>query len=287
MFIIVGGTGHIGSATAECLLEQRQPVTVVTRSASKGELWRNRGAEVAIADVHDVDRMRAVFRRGRRAFLLNPPANPSGDTDQQERQTVRCLLAALDGSGLENVVALSTYGARPGEACGDLTVLYGFEEALQVQPVPAVIVRAAYLMSNWDEALEPARQTGELLSMLPADLKIPMVAPEDVGRVAARLLQESLQPNSIHHAEGPHRYSPRDAAVAFAEALGRRVEVAPIPGEDWERTFKSLGFSDAAARSYACMTRVTVDAPALPPSSAAIRGTISLSQYIHSLTHRS
>jgi NAD(P)-dependent dehydrogenase (short-subunit alcohol dehydrogenase family) len=47
MFIIVGDTGHIGAATAGALLEQRQPVTVVTGSAAKGEQWRNRGAEVA------------------------------------------------------------------------------------------------------------------------------------------------------------------------------------------------------------------------------------------------
>ena len=70
MYIILGGTGRVGSATAQTLLAKRQPVTIVTRSASKGELWKQRGAEVAVIDAHDVDALRAVFRRGRRAFLL-------------------------------------------------------------------------------------------------------------------------------------------------------------------------------------------------------------------------
>jgi uncharacterized protein YbjT (DUF2867 family) len=278
MFIIVGGTGRVGSATAEALLAAGQPVTIITRSASKGDLWSKRGVEVAVADVHDVDALRAAFRRGRRAFLLNPPADPSSDTDAEERATVRCLLAALDGSGLEKVVALSTYGARPGEACGDLTVLHGLEEGLRAQPIPAAIMRAAYMMSNWDEALGSARQSGALLSMLPRDLKLPMVAPKDLGAVAARLLQEPARGTETHYAEGPERYTPANVAAAFARALDKAIEVEVVPRERWEETFRSFGFSEKAARSYACMTGVTVDEPALPAS--PIRGNIGLTDHV-------
>jgi uncharacterized protein YbjT (DUF2867 family) len=278
MFIIVGGTGHAGSATAEALLAEGQPVTIVTRSAPKGEHWKKRGAEVAVTDVRDIDALRAVFQRGRRAFLLNPPAAPSSDTDAEERDTVRCLLAALDGSGLEKVVAQSTYGAQPGERCGDLTVLHGFEEGLRAQPIPAAIMRAAYMMSNWDEALNAADRSGALMSMLPADLTIPMVAPKDLGAVAARLLLEPAKGTETHYAEGPERYTPTDVAAACAKALGKAVKVDAIPRERWEETFRSLGFSEKAARSYACMTSATVAGPALP--SSPIRGNIPLTEYI-------
>ncbi|MFS2017377.1 NAD-dependent epimerase/dehydratase family protein [Massilia sp. CT11-108] len=33
MHIIIGGTGHVGSATARALLRRGEPVTVVTRNA--------------------------------------------------------------------------------------------------------------------------------------------------------------------------------------------------------------------------------------------------------------
>jgi uncharacterized protein YbjT (DUF2867 family) len=285
MFVIVGGTGRVGSATAETLLAEGQPVIIVTRSGSNAGRWRERGAELAVADVRDVDALRAVFRRGRRAFLLNPPADPSSDTDEEERATVRCLLAALDGSGLEQVVAQSTYGARPGERCGDLTVLHGLEEGLRAQPIPALIMRAAYMMSNWDGALDAARAGGVLPSILPRDLLLPMVAPRDLGAVAARLLQEPARETKIHHVEGPERYTPGDVATAFARALDRRVEVEVTPRERWEEAFRGLGFSEEAARSYARMTAVTVDESMLPAS--PIRGEISLMDYAVSAARRS
>lgn len=286
MFIIVGGTGHVGSVTARALLAQGQAVTVITRTASKAESWRERGAKVAVVDVRDVDSLRAVFRQGRRAFLLNPNAAPSSDTDQEERATVQCLLAALENSGLEKVVAQSTYGVRPGERCGDLTVLHELEQGLKSQAIPAAIMRSAYMMSNWDAFLEAARETGALPSMLPADLRLPMVAPEDLGRTAAQLLQAPVGDTDVHHVEGPEWYAPNDVAAAFARALNRPVKVQVTPRERLEEAFRSLGFSEPAARSYASMTRVTIDEvyePATPP----IRGTVTLDDYISTLVRES
>jgi uncharacterized protein YbjT (DUF2867 family) len=282
MFIILGGTGHVGSAAARALLDQGRPVTIVTHSADKTEAWRRRGAEAAVVDVRDVDRLRAVFRRGRRAFLLNPPADVATDTDAGERETVRCILAALDGSGLEKVVAESTYGARPGERCGDLTVLYELEQGLKAQPIPATIQRAGYYMSNWASSLETVREQGILPSMLPAGLKFPMVAPEDLGRAAARWLTEPVERTGLHYVEGPEPYSPADVAAAFAVALGRPVEVRGVPREGWEETFRSLGFSEPAAKSYARMTAASVDGGFEMPD-RPVRGSVTLRDYIGAL----
>ena len=137
MYVILGGTGQVGSATARALLDDGQEVTIVTRDGSHGKGLKDAGAKVAVADIRDVDKLRKVFQTGKRAFLLNPPADPSGDTDSEERANVAAIVSALDGSGLEKVVAASTYGAFNGERCGDLTVLHEFEQALKRQSIPA------------------------------------------------------------------------------------------------------------------------------------------------------
>jgi uncharacterized protein YbjT (DUF2867 family) len=285
MYIVVGGTGHVGSAVARTLLADGEAVTVVTRNPEKAGAWRQRGAEVAVADVHDVTSLREVFRHGQRAFLLNPNADISSDTDREERETVRCLLEAIEGSGLEKVVAESTMGAQSGKELGDLNVLHELEVGLRNQPIPASVIRAAYYYSNWDTMLEPVTKDGVLSTMLPADLTLPMVAPEDLGRVAARLLQEPIEQIGMYPVEGPERYSPNDVAACFAAALGRAVRVDVIPRENWEDAYRSLGFSDAAACSYARMTALTADGPEYPEDS--IRGSISLQDYVGKLVRHS
>jgi uncharacterized protein YbjT (DUF2867 family) len=286
MHVIVGGTGHVGSALADTLISQGEAVTIVTRDPAKADEIRRRGAEPGFADVLDVEALRAIFKRGDRAFLLNPPAPPSTDTDVEERKTAAALVAALKGSGLQKVVAESTYGAQPAERTGDLSVLYEMEEALRAQTVPASFIRAAYYMSNWDASLETARQDGVVHTFFPVEFELPMVAPEDLGRTAARLMMEPVGRSATHYVEGPKRYSAADVAAAFTTALGRPVKAIVTPRDQWVASFKSLGFSDAAADSYARMTAVTVDGQ-FPPSSGAVRGDISLQSYIDKLVRKS
>jgi uncharacterized protein YbjT (DUF2867 family) len=279
MYVILGATGHVGGAAAAALLRAGEAVTVVTRDDGKAAAWRARGAEAAVVDVSDIEALRAVFRRGRRAFLLNPPAAPDTDTDAEEHRTLDAIVAALDGSGLEAVVLESTYGAQAGDAVGDLSVLYDFEQALRRQPIPATVLRAAYYMSNWDAMLEPA-QGGVLPTMFPADFALPMVAPADLGEAAARLLR--APDGVVHHVEGPARYSSDDVAAAFARVLGCDVRVEATPPQGVEAAFRGLGFSETGAAAYARMIAATVDGAADMPEPTE-RGPTTLEAYVEGL----
>jgi uncharacterized protein YbjT (DUF2867 family) len=282
MHVIMGGTGHVGSQAATALLGRGEAVTVVTRDADHATTLREKGAEIAEADIEDVASLRAAFRRGRRAFLLNPPADPSTDTDAVEKSSVARILEALEGSGLEKVVAESTGGAQPGERIGDLSVLWELEQGLARQAIPAAINRAAYYMSNWDGMLDGVRGTGKLPTMFPADMPIPMVAPKDLGRIAADRLMTGPDDTGIRYVEGPRRYSSADVARAFSNALGRPVTVEVTPRERWKQAFQALGFSDAAADSYARMTAASVDSNFDVPEEP-LRGTTTLETYIRDL----
>jgi uncharacterized protein YbjT (DUF2867 family) len=285
MIVVMGGTGHVGSAVAEALLDRGERVTIVTRRPGGGAALRARGAQVAQVDVDDADALREVFRRGRRAFVLNPPADTRLDTDAVERRTVGRILAALEGSGLEKVVAASTGGARPGERIGDLGVLWTLEQGLQRLAVPAAIDRAGYYMSNWDALAGEVRRTGELHTIFPAEFALPMVAPRDVARVAAARLASPISDVGVREVEGPRRYSCADVAQAFGEALGRPVQVVVTPRAGWIAAYRRLGFSEAAADAYARMTAATVDG-GIDAHDDAIRGPTTLESYIRRLVER-
>ncbi|CAI9417625.1 hypothetical protein ANOBCDAF_04027 [Pleomorphomonas sp. T1.2MG-36] len=282
MYVVMGATGNVGGAVADALLAKGEAVTVLTRQPERASIWRDKGARIVQADAEDTASLKAAFRSGKRAFLLNPPADPTGDTDSTERRTIANILAALDGSGLEKVVAASTYGAQPGEGIGDLSTLWELEDGLRRQSIPAAINRGAYYMTNWTGLAEGVRHSGKLQSMFPADMPIPMVSPRDLGEAAADRLVSPLEDVGVVYVEGPELYTPSDVADAFADALGREIGLEVTERGRWEETFRSLGFSDVAARSFTRMTAAIVDSD-FDRQQAPRRGKVTLSEFVSSV----
>ena len=285
MYIVLGGTGNVGSSVAQTLLEQRKEVTVITRDAKKTDEWTRRGAKTAIVDVLETDKLREVFKSGKRLYLLNPPADFATDTAAEERRTLSSILKALENSGIEKVVGESTYGAQAGEAIGDLGVLYEMEERLKKMDLSASIIRAAYYMSNWKSALETAKSESVIHTFYPIDFKLPMVAPKDIGKIAATLLTEPIEQTVLHYVEGPETYSSADVAESFSVALKKKVEAVQIPKDKWLSALKQAGFSDKAARSMAAMTDVTL-AENYEKSESPMRGETTLQRFIDDLVSK-
>jgi uncharacterized protein YbjT (DUF2867 family) len=282
MHIVLGATGHVGSAVAETLLGDGENVTVVTRDEGKSKHWKDKGAQIAIADVHDVNTLRAVLQGGKRLFLLNPPALPDTDTVAEERKSMLSIVSALAGSGIEKIVALSTYGAQAGDGIGDLGVLYEMEQELAKINIPTTIIRAAYYMSNWDGFLESAQKDGQIFTLYPADFKLPMVSPENIGQFAAQLLKEPIEKTGLYHIEGPAQYSPAEVAEAFSKVLGKKVETIVIPREEWVSALTNMGFSQKAGESMAAMTAVTLDEK-YEVTGERVKGETTINDYITQL----
>ena len=283
-YVVLGATGHVGSAVARTLLDSGEEVIAVVHDAAKASVLRERGAEIAEVDVRDSDALREVFQRADRAFLLNPPAAPNTDTDVEERRTVAAIVAALQDTGLQKVVAASTYGAQLGDRIGDLSVLFEFEQALAKQPIPTAINRAAYYFINWDASLHAAKDDGIVRTPYPADFVLPMVDPNDIGVAAVQRLRSDVDDIGVNYIEGPARYTPQDVADGLTTLLDRPVRVETVPREGIEPMFASLGFSSAAARSYARMTIATLDDQCLPD--APERGTITLWNHLANLINQ-
>ena len=89
MFIVLGATGHIGSELVRTLDAAGKKVIAVVRNVGKADSIRTANLESIVLDVEDTARLNDLFRRGRRAFLLNPPGDPGGNTDASETATAR------------------------------------------------------------------------------------------------------------------------------------------------------------------------------------------------------
>jgi NAD(P)H dehydrogenase (quinone) len=248
MYAIMGITGQVGSVVAENLLKQGDPVRAVVRDVSKGQVWSNRGCEVALATIENAAALVEAVREAEGVFVLVPPNFDPLPGFPEAQAIGKTLRTALVKANPARVVYLSTIGAQANES-NLLTQHTIIEQIMGGLPMPVTLLRPAWFMENasWDVA--PAREQGVIPSFLqPLDKLVPMVATADIGRVAAELLQETWSGRRVVELEGPARVTPNQIAATFAEFLGRPVRMEAVPRESWEALFKSQGMRNPIPR---------------------------------------
>lgn len=248
MYAITGITGQVGGAVARTLLAAGAPVRAVVRDAAKGAVWAERGCEIARAEMTDVPALTAAFAGARGVFVLIPPIFDPEPGNPEIMTIFAALAKALVAAKPGRVVALSTIGAQASRP--SLLLWLGImERQFSTLPMPAAFLRAGWFMENaaWD--VVSARDAGVIESFLhPLDKTFPMVATEDVGRVAAKMLQENWAGSRVVELEGPRRVSPNDVAGAFSRIFGRRVIAETMPRDKWETLFAARGAKNPTPR---------------------------------------
>jgi len=123
------------------------------------------------------------------------------------------------------------------------------EQDLSSLPMSITFLRAAWFIENSALDVASARDTGTIASFLqPLDKPVSMVAIEDIGRVAAELLQESWTGVRVVELEGPKRITPLEIAQTFSQILGHEVKAVATPRADWEKIFRSQGMKNPEPR---------------------------------------
>lgn len=284
MNIITGATGNIGNALVKTLIKNGESVIAITRNPGKAVQMFGNTVEVVEVDVMDTVALHEVFKKGSSIFILNPPADPAGNTDVEERKTAKSIITALKQlEEHKRVVVESTLGNQQGDHIGDLGVLYELEEEIKKLPHDYRIIRPAYYMSNWRMSLAEAKKSKTITSFYPADFKFPMVAPDDIAILAAKLMTAE-KADQINPIEGPEEYSPNDVANAIAEIISKPVELKVIPEEAWEQTYQDMGFSASAAKSYSNMTKISLYGGFERPKNPVL-GKTSLFEYLQTVNN--
>jgi NAD(P)H dehydrogenase (quinone) len=248
MFAVMGVTGNVGGEVARNLLAGGAGVRAVVREERKGEEWRQRGCEIAVADIHDAESLKRAFAGTEGAFVLVPPVFDPQPGFPEAQSVAASVRAAIEAARPGKVVYLSTIGAQANEE-NLLTQHTMIEEALRDVATPIAFLRPGWFMENaaWDVA--PARKTGVIPSFLfPLDKPVAMVATADIGRVAAELLPETWTGHRVVELEGPKRTTPNEIAETFAKLLDKPVRMEAVPRASWEQLFLSQGMTNPGPR---------------------------------------
>jgi uncharacterized protein YbjT (DUF2867 family) len=248
MYAITGITGQVGGATACTLLAQGKNVRAVVRNVEKGRSWAAKGCEIAAADMEDAAALAAAFQGADGVFILPPSEFDPLPGFPEALRVIDAVKKAIESARPKKVVCLSTIGAQATQP-NLLTQRTLLEQALSTLPIPVTFLRPAWFMENFAWDISSARDAGVIASFLqPLDKPVAMIATADIGRVAARLIQEDWQGVRIVELEAVQRYSPNEVAATFARILGRPVRAEAVPRETWGGLFKSQGMKDPIPR---------------------------------------
>ncbi|BBK37875.1 hypothetical protein STAQ_29530 [Allostella sp. ATCC 35155] len=231
MHVVFGASGRAGGETAKALLAMGAPVRVVLRRADQAEAWQASGADVALADMTDPDAIAAALQGAAGAFFLNPPP-VSGDLFRSTEVIGTALAEGVRRAGLRKAVVLSSVGAQHASGTGVIATLHQMEALLTGIAPATAFLRPGYFVETWSEVLEAVLGDGLLPTFVEPDRKMPMVSTIDVGSTAAALLREDWAGQRVVELGGPHDWSARDVAKAFATVLGRPVDPVFVPEAD-------------------------------------------------------
>ena len=252
LFVVTAVSGRTGAATARTLLDAGERVRVVVRDESKGHIWAKQGAEVAIADLSDVDALWGVHG----AYVISPQQYSSTTLFEQAEIVADAIAEAAVKVRLPKLVALSSVGADQPKGTGWISMNRMLEQSLEQVGVHVTFLRAAYFIENWSAMVDTVITESILPSFLaPLDQKIAMVATTDVGLIAADALREHWNGVRTIELEGPTPYSPNEVADTFCRALGKPIPAVEIPESDWSKMLSPHGFSLAAIDGFTEMTQ--------------------------------
>ncbi|MDV7340699.1 NmrA family NAD(P)-binding protein [Terasakiella sp. A23] len=251
MFVITGVTGNTGSATAQALLDAGKDVRVIVRSEEKGLVWKDKGAEVVVADLFDGAAVTKALEGAEATYLMLPPDYASTDFLGSRMELAEILVKAAEDANVPHVVFLSSVGAQHShdDKTGPIRTLAYFERLFEKSPIKTTAIRPGYFLENWGAVLQPVLNDGVLPSFLqPLDMKIDMIATQDIGKkIADSLLNPGDDAHRVQELKGAAQYSPRDVAQAFSKALNKDITPIEVPEEGWAPGLVQAGFPQSTA----------------------------------------
>lgn len=223
MIVITGASGNTGRVAAETLLARGQKVRVLGRSAAKLAPLVAKGAEPRIFEIHDEVALTDAFKGADAVYLLNPPDITNEDVIGHYDRNSEAFVAAIRGSGVKHVVALSSIGAQVPEGTGPVLGVRRMEEKINtIRHLNVLYLRPAAFMENTLAQIGVIQKFGAVAGITKGDLKFPTIATKDIGAVAADALESrDFAGISTRELLGPRDVSMNEIAKIIGAAIGK------------------------------------------------------------------
>jgi len=246
MYVVLGATGNTGHIVAKTLLGNGQKVRVVGRSAERLQALAAEGGEIFVGDVTDGPTLARAFKGAQAAYVMVPPNTTTNDYRAFQDRASDAIAAAVQNAGVKNIVSLSSIGADKASGTGPVVGLYNLEQKLnQIEGVDVLHLRAGYFMENTLPQVAVVRMMGSMAGPVRPELKLPMIAAEDIGAAAAEaLLSGDLRGKHSRELQGQRDLTYTEVASIVGKAIGKpSLGYVQAPDEQLRGAMVQMGMS--------------------------------------------
>lgn len=230
--LLSGATGYVGGRLLPVLEQRGVAVRCVTR---RPEALRGRvrpGTEVVRGDLRSVDDIRALFRDVDIAYYLVHAMGGKGDFAGRDRETAQRFADAARRSGLRTIVYLGGLGDGP-DLSAHLASRQEVGEILRTSGVPTIEFRASIIIGSgslsFDLISSLVRRLPVMLTPRWVRTQTQPIAIDDVIAYLAQVAGAPADESRIYEIGGPERVTYSDLMAEYADQMGLRRVIIPVP----------------------------------------------------------
>jgi uncharacterized protein YbjT (DUF2867 family) len=236
--LVTGATGKTGSVVASELLKAGYPVrAMVRREDDRSARLKTQGAEIAVADICDIERISDALRDVQGAYYC-PPLDP------YMIQGAAAFTIAAKEARLEHIVGLTQWLAGPSHPSLMTRQHWLVDRLFSMTPeVAHTIVNPGFFADSYLVTIGLAAHLGILPWMYGNSRNAPP-SNEDIARVAvAALMNPTRHAGKSYRPTGPELLGAEDIAKVIGRAVGRSVRVVPTPTWLFMKAARRAGIS--------------------------------------------
>ena len=232
MFLIVGGTGALGSAATRLLLQRGYKVRVMTREPQRAALEKL-GAEVVQGDLRDktslaracdgVDGVLAAAHS-----IMGRGAESSVQVDSLGH---KWLINVAQEAGVRHFVYTSAFGVSPTHPAEFYRIKHEVEQYLQHSGLAHTILRPTAFMESHAHMLigQPILEKGKVQLFGQGENPRNFVAAQDVAQFAAMALTLPQMAGATIDIGGPENWTNMEVVRLYERLAGKRAKVSHVP----------------------------------------------------------
>ncbi|MCA9899201.1 MAG: SDR family oxidoreductase, partial [Anaerolineales bacterium] len=233
MFLIIGGTGALGSAATRLLLQRGHKVRVMTRNPQSATALKKLGAEVVQGDLRDkaslaraCDRVDGVLAAAH--SIMGRGAESSVQVDSLGH---KWLINVAQEAGVRHFVYTSAFGVSPTHPAEFYRIKHEVEQYLQHSGLAHTILRPTAFMESHAHMLigQPILEKGKVQLFGQGENPRNFVAAQDVAQFAAMALTLPQMAGATIDIGGPENWTNMEVVRLYERLAGKRAKVSHVP----------------------------------------------------------